>query len=278
MVYPNSCGADAISCDSGGTSGSSGTLQDRVSPRRGGVLILHDLFAGDGIVNGCTLGLAVRLWGVARFLTNSHCTKTKGSVDPNYLYYQGTYGNYYDLVGREWSDPAWFGCQWSSKCRRSDAAFIEFQTADYQFAKIAEPTTPNTSSITVDRFSNFTVTHEWQVPMEMPVVGKRLHRVGSSTGWTYGNVSHTCQDLRDPDGSALICQYLVATDVTSKVGDSGAPVFFIPNLAPSEDPDGAGAPRDVWIYGLHNGSTTEGLAVFSFWESIQVELGDITLQ
>ena len=55
-----------------------------------------------------------------------------------------------------------------------------------------------------------------------------LHKVGSETGWTYGDVFGTCVDIRDSRSGALI----VCSDRANlyvRPGDSGSPVFIVNN-------------------------------------------------
>lgn len=67
-----------------------------------------------------------------------------------------------------------------------------------------------------------------------PVQGDSVHKIGQTTGWTYGVVTNTCvtfaRDFSDYSSSygqvILSCQDLA--DYGRNSGDSGAPVFIFP--------------------------------------------------
>jgi hypothetical protein len=50
-----------------------------------------------------------------------------------------------------------------------------------------------------------------------------LHKIGRSTGWTYGGVESTCDDHMSDAGVVVKCTDRV--DYSRASGDSGAPVF-----------------------------------------------------
>jgi hypothetical protein len=55
-------------------------------------------------------------------------------------------------------------------------------------------------------------------------MGDPLHKIGRTTGWTYGPVVRSCIDVNlDDTDITLTCQTVVAAGVG--VGDSGSPVF-----------------------------------------------------
>jgi hypothetical protein len=104
-----------------------------------------------------------------------------------------------------------------------------------------------------------------------PVQGEALDKIGSSTGWTWGNVSETCVDVGTavvPGGHVsgderFLCQDRASLGATG--GVSGSPVF---------KPGGPG-PSDVPFYGVSWGSDPwpSTRTTFSSWSGIFSELG-----
>ena len=101
-----------------------------------------------------------------------------------------------------------------------------------------------------------------------PFQGETVHKVGRTTGWTYGPVSATCRDI-NVSGSdvTLFCQSLVRSGVGG--GDSGSPVFY--SLAGNK----ARLVGILWGGGIdQQGSTT---FAFSPLENIEEELGPLKI-
>ncbi len=74
-----------------------------------------------------------------------------------------------------------------------------------------------------------------------PTLGETLHKVGRTTGWTYGEVIVTCLNLRVGENVTLLCQGRVAAGV--EAGNCGAPVFSVDG---PDVPDGT----DATLYGV----------------------------
>lgn len=192
------------------------SLEDRVRPTLGGLRI-------NDTNGGCTLGFNVNYGGTRAFMTNSHCTDVFGAVT-NDPFYQSTWGFSTPFIGNEFLDPSLrsygFYCPGGrDDCRWSDAALIQYNAGtDRAFGRIAR-----TSS--ADRWDGSrTITGRFWISGKQTsvAVGDQLHKMGATTGWTYGGVDATCVHY-DMGDRYLMCQGLVNAGVY--FGDSGSPVF-----------------------------------------------------
>jgi hypothetical protein len=243
------------------------TLQSTRRPVLGGTQIQR---AGGGT---CTIGFtAVRL-GVAGFVTNSHCTATRGVVEGS-VYHQATVSGVTNRFGVEAADPAYFTgwplCPPGRQCRFSDSAFIARNagqnaatlpaSADFGYLAVAD------SNLTI--FNKFHIVGEVPFPLE----GEYLTKVGRTTGETSGEVSDTCVDINSfnngqDTGFTYLCQDRV--DASSNNGDSGSPVF---TWSSASLPQGATIPAH--LYGILRGGNGSSFA-FSAMSNIEFELGQL---
>jgi hypothetical protein len=238
------------------------TLQQRVRPVIGGVQIYFAVSSSSAFL--CTLGFNALNAGDARFsfITNSHCTRNRGNVAPATLYHQPSPGAG-SFIGTEVEDPPFFTggvCPAGRRCRRSDAARAVYARG-VTFLRGRLARTTGFGSITIA--GNWTVVGE-----ESPVVGRTLNKVGRTTGWSAGRVTHTCVTV-NVSGSVItmICQDIVRANVGA--GDSGSPVFR--RISPSS--------QSVVLNGiLWGGTTISGFThfVFSRISLIEAELGPLT--
>jgi hypothetical protein len=81
---------------------------------------------------------------------------------------------------------------------------------------------------------------------ETSTSGDWLYKVGITTGWTYGDVQGTCEEIEYneetfPDSPHILCADLV--DLQSEPGDSGSPVFTYSGTLTS----GTGTMRGILI-------------------------------
>jgi hypothetical protein len=205
-------------------------LTDNVRPLQGGIQIAFSQYR-------CTLGFNAIRAGVEGFVGNSHCTNTPGVVEGT-EYYQPTTGNPANLIGHEIADPPYTpqpcprrgrsGQEAVCWSRWSDSAFSLRETAvTATQGLIARPQSPNTNP------PDLTIAGSFQIVSEGPSLkGDTLNKVGITTGWTQGRVMRTCADSAVAGTTptiVLICQDYVAAGVN--FGDSGSPVFQIPNPA-----------------------------------------------
>ncbi len=199
------------------------TLRDRVRPVRAGLQI----FQRDQFL--CTLGYAISFvgnGGIANgFLTNSHCTDTFWGLDAAAQFQIAITA--VDSIGREVRDPAGFACGYRGRktCRYSDASILGDVTGNrlqgrvLRLVEVTDGDGEFGSTEIVER-QDLLVTSV----STSSTVGDIHDKVGTATGWTSGEVTHTCVDLRGTTTKLrLLCQDESHTFAFS--GDSGSPVF-----------------------------------------------------
>lgn len=242
------------------------SLSSRFRPAPGGVQIEADI--GLTRYRRCTLGFNAERNGVAGFVTNSHCTKTRGASEGIDIHQPDdpvlSEGN---KIGDEEIDPPYFSrafCPTGFRCRFSDSAWIRYNTAP---GKDIARTTNDVGSRTINSANpRLTIVSE----TAQPLMGMTLSKVGRSTGWTHGQVTATCVDTVVANTKILMrCQSIVTrtfgTHRITAAGDSGSPVF---ELLPNE--------QDVSLHGILWGEQEEGLRfVFSPMQSVQGEIGPL---
>lgn len=237
------------------------TLRDEVRPLIGGLQIDY--------VNGgpCTLGFNAIRAGVNGFVTASHCSQTRFGLDGT-VYYQPTdpASNY--RIGVELFDPAPFSgsqCPSGRRCRYSDSSFVRYDSG-ISFTRGIIAKTTGGFSITIDDTSRFRITSKGDAGLNQLV-----DKVGRKTGWSWGRVVGVCirVDIENTD-ITLLCQTLA--EYYSEPGDSGSPVFIIPNYPYSDD---------VILVGIHRGRFPQDInkRVFSPISGIQNtrDLGTLTV-
>lgn len=216
-------------------------LTNAIRPVDAGVLITNE-----NTGSWCTYGFTAVRNSMLGMVTNSHCTRTLGSVDSDRFHQPVVNGTSY-LVGTETVDPAYFNssrdarCPANERCRYSDSAFVKSDNVlSLNKGYIARPDSVNTGSILIDHtYPRFRITSTGAA-----LVGLSVNKVGQRTGWTSGAVTHTCVTVeRHRDANVwdtLLCQY--GTSYGHAQGDSGAPVFRLSNSS-----------GDVQLLGLHHG-------------------------
>jgi hypothetical protein len=192
-------------------------LQDKLRPTPGGVQVVFSGFA-------CTLGFNAMLGGSFGFVVASHCTDSFGELEGT-RFYQSLPTNA-NAIGTEIADPGFFTdppCPQGMRCRYSDTAFAKYDKPVLGgMGKIARPSSNGSLSgpLTLNPPSaRFAIKSR----MSSPLVGQTLHKVGRTTGWTYGTVIATCADVNEDVDILLLCQSLV--QIGGGPGDSGSPVF-----------------------------------------------------
>lgn len=225
------------------------TLQQHVRPLQGGLQIAFS----EGI---CSLGFHAILDDVQGFLVASHCTEEYGELDDTEHHQPSEEGDL-NLIGQETVDPPFSrsrcpGVINVNECRHSDAAFDQLagnvdDDVDVDFGHISRTENVNSGSLQID--GTFRITNRAR---GNATLGETLGKVGRTTGWTEGQVTNTCINVRvvgrNVKGSkALLCQDMVEAGVGA--GDSGSPVFRVTN-----DPED----EDVTLHGILWGATTDG--------------------
>ena len=243
------------------------SLRDKFRSMPGGVQVEADTaWLGYSI---CTMGFNAIRAGVSGFVTNSHCTKKQGGNQGTDFHQPDdpwwTEGN---KVGDEIADPAYFTggvCPSGRRCRYSDSAFIDYTIS--RGSNIARTTGWNNGSLNIHSTrTRLTIVGE----MSAWVDGSELDKIGRTSGWSYGHVEGTCQNINVAQTDiTLLCQYRVnrlpdRTYTMSDFGDSGSPVFRWQG-------------DTVVLSGILWGGTTNGSTfVFSPMSQIEQELGALT--
>jgi hypothetical protein len=253
------------------------SLRERVQPLGGGIQLVFPN-AMPGFVSLCTLGFNVVFNEPRRsqdyFVTNSHCSETRGVPDGTPYHQQQIAVLDPKLrIGAEVIDPPFLttapGCPYAPfgfVCRYSDAAVAAYETArtPVRFGSIYRTeffgTGASAGSVTLANGpDHFTISGEAPYPLG----GEILNKVGRTTGWTRGPVIATCVDVGvSGTNIAMLCQDYVGAVVGG--GDSGSPVF-----------EQVGDSRYATLYGiLWGGGGT--VFVFSAMENIRFELGNFS--
>jgi hypothetical protein len=215
----------------------------------------------------CTLGFLALHGTQESFVTNSHCTSTQGGTEAT-PYYQPTSSVDPTVIGIEVDDPEyWRGdlCPRGNKCRYSDSARIRRESnRDFSRGYIARTSAANNGSLEVTGSFEITGKHsQTTVGSGCPVVGTTLNKVGRTTGWTAGAITHSCVHV-GVLGSNIAQLYQVRVEAGVGSGDSGSPVFG--NISGS----------NVTLYGIlwGGGSST---FVYSPLVNVEHELGTLTV-
>ncbi len=204
-------------------------LTDRVRPATGGLRVNDDPF------EHCSLGVNVAVGNARMFLTASHCTDALAQLTGT-SFYQSTLNHSGHFIGTEVTDPSGFTTQHpdcddayvspppspDDRCRWSDVARIAYEdsvaSTHGEVAQTASADRWNGSTTIVGAFE--ITGKEYTV-----VVGDTVHKVGATTGWTYGDVDQTCADRRHPDNSNVIMVCDHGVNAGAYFGDSGSAVF-----------------------------------------------------
>jgi hypothetical protein len=253
------------------------TLQDRVRPVPGGAQITFRAPSeGPGLLFVCSIGFNARLEsrpGKEFFVTASHCSDIQGGNQqtPYFQPLPKSGQPNADRIALEFRDPRYGDagglCVYEGfRCRLSDALLARYTNESWSdFGTIARTTfaLQRIGSLKIDsRNPRWTVVGE----LGFPFLGEIAHKVGRTSGHTFGPVIFTCVDT-GVNGTDIvqICQDWVLAG--SQGGDSGAGVF-----------EEAG-PDEVFLVGLlWGGGTLEGAPVFIFssMEQVEQELGPLS--
>ena len=232
------------------------SLRDKMRPMRGGIQVEADtaVFAA----KFCTMGFNAIHNNGRGFVTNSHCTRIRGGAEGTDFHQPTDPWNPFadqNKVGDESVDPPYTTssiCPPGRVCRRSDSAFVEYDSSGlFGGAALARPTA--IGSLTVSSTDPpFRIIGETLFPID----GATLNKVGRTTGWTSGLLSGTCLTVNVADTNVtLLCQYRVLRSTgpltkISDLGDSGSPVFR---------QDGG---NDVNLFGILWGGDDDGTRFF----------------
>lgn len=179
----------------------------------------------------CTLGFNALLRSQRVFVTASHCSGAMNQVD-NVLQYQAVYG-LGNEIGYEVADPnlrtcrpLWYSQFTVSNCRTADAsAYAYYSHVSASLGRIARTTwygANQRGSLTIEPATPF-----FQITAKNTgggAVGTWVDKVGRTSGWTRGQVTHSCVLLSNA-GVYYKCQ--TKTSTWSEPGDSGSPMFIV---------------------------------------------------
>jgi hypothetical protein len=241
------------------------TIQSAARPVPGGVQII---FLDLPLAYFCTAGFNAYLDGDFGFVTNSHCTKSRGAVDGT-TYAQGN-DPFGATVATEIADPPYFTgdpCPGGYQCRYSDSSFAQYNTSNLgSLGKLARTSSRGlvTGSITLKpSTSRFSISGTASA-----LSGQTVNKIGVTSGWTYGPIVATCADIGvSGTTNGLLCQNIVRAG--SDHGDSGSPVFSWTTG------------NNVKLLGiLWGGGTLDGQQVFVYspLANIQQELGALRVR
>jgi hypothetical protein len=174
----------------------------------------------------CTIGFPAMLQSDSTevFLTASHCTAVPQGFDGGEAYQPAVIAFPSSLIGEELLDPAPFSCGLYD-CVHADVAVFA-ASAPLNFGHVARTTDAyDCNSCSAPLTLNHT-------PPTLPINGQAggviqhetLHKVGTATGWTYGKVKSTCENVfKSEIGLWVLCSDIVSFG--TRRGDSGGPVF-----------------------------------------------------
>lgn len=212
----------------------------------------------------CTMGFAAIRDNVPGLVSNSHCTTQVFNPDADSVYQLSTARH----VATAAVDPNAYQCGFN-RCRGADAAFFSATSLlPMGVGLIARTTYSNNGGWNGGNGSVNTNTNApyWYVTAEENdnlVLGTRVEKLGSITGWTYGYIDNTCSDLWIDGISKMRCAY--RSEYHSEGGDSGGPVFIISDQAASR----------VTLAGIHSGHVDAGInhSYFAKLSRIKSDLG-----
>lgn len=266
LGIPNS----AVHIEKGEPVSTETTLRQKLRPVEGGL----NLTETNSL---CTLGFNAQRSGIEGFVTASHCSATRSTVE-NTLYYQTT-NSFADKIGIETVDPPFTTggiCPITKQCRYADANFSTYNVG----ISVNRGFIEKTQSLNSPQLANNTnIVGSFQITdIAYALVGSKVNKEGRSSGWTDGTVTAVCADVA-VSGTPIIMLCQNEASYQSAGGDSGSPIFEIPTLGVD----------NATLVGIHWGGmspsglyTDEGYeltstGVFSPYSAIVSELGPLTV-
>lgn len=254
-------------------------------PLVGGLQIQH-LTAGGDTISLCTLSFIAVRNGVRGFVTNSHCSASRGARDGT-VYYQPTLVVEGETeieddfqIGVETIDPRGRPCKSILRCRESDSNFSRFEVAPPDPDDLPGETPPEVpanrgfiarpplDSVAWDGVSTFRIVRE--ATASAFFVGRVVTKVGMITGRTEGEVTQTGVTIKAFIFQGLLLRNQVLATYRDAKGDSGAPVIR------AHAPDPSGNQIDTTLLGIHWGEQKKtGLSVFSPIHNVEADLGPL---
>ncbi|WP_337171503.1 hypothetical protein [Gemmatimonas aurantiaca] len=225
--------------------------------------------------SGCTTTIGARRGSEELILTNSHCSANAWSLDGGSIR-QNNSGSA-PFFGAEVTDPSTYACGTlfvPRRCRHADVAaysatgvdLFPTDTLGWAPGLIARTTfgvaglMQTAGSTEVDSLDP-----HWTVIAEVnfPLWNEALHKVGVTTGWTFGSVYETCKDVRLGSHGRPLIVCADKAHLNMEPGDSGSPVFAMYG----------GFPNTVAFYGVGFAEDGGSSGVFSNFGQIKQDLG-----
>jgi len=209
------------------------TLLQRHRPIRGG------LHFGP---TGCTLGPLAKWGSDTVVLISSHCSELKWSADPSNTFLRQPY--FGPAWGREIHDKNGWKCHflWWDRCRKAEVAAYQVASVDleqgesqrYAFGELVRPINRVSGPGLTLGSKKIDVANPLVIDgvAEDVIVGEAIDKIGTNTGWTFGEVTNACSQRlvyvanSVPVDHGRYVECMVLTDYNSKSGDSGGPVFI----------------------------------------------------
>jgi hypothetical protein len=236
----------------------------------GGINVLGTSPSG----GGCTLGIVAAWGGVNVLITASHCSSQTFQLDNSPLYQPSAARQ----VGTEFYDPGGWSCYLVYNCRWSDANLYSLtQGIAAHRGLIARPqfsagpgSTGGSTAVDLARpYFIVQTADDWQL-----VTGQFIHKVGRTTGWTWGQITQTCKDFfPDPpweNNKAVMCTYEPTMSVMG--GDSGGPAFALLGNGYNQLGDLVNLVGIVKGRNNHLAGHPNHRCVFSKWNYVKAEL------
>jgi hypothetical protein len=167
----------------------------------------------------CTLGVVLD-WESTRYVsTASHCGSHFFELDTTDTWYQDSSR----VIGYEAWDPASTGTYDGQPSRASDVELIKVNSTSSDRGAIAHTTYRDSATSGSLEIDTSHPSISIYATSSSPVDGLEVDKVGRTTGWTYGTITGTCDDVAYTNGMSVTCE--IATSVYTGEGDSGSPLF-----------------------------------------------------
>lgn len=232
-----------------------------------------------GVAQNCSLGVVVDHGSTRGMVSASHCSRSFWYLD------QGAAGRIFQpdtmrVVGYEEIDPGSWTCGLfgQNACRNSDASFIGMasgiQSHRGLIARTLSSAGPGSQygSLTVNPSRPYFIIDA--VDDGQMIEGQFIHKIGKTTGWTWGSITDTCYDSAQGFLFQLVVKCTYRSDMTANFGDSGSPVFALYGNGYNQNTD---LVKLVGILFAKSGNPGDSgfRSVSSKWNRVVMDLGSM---
>ena len=169
---------------------------------------------GGGAYEFCSLGMVLDRNGVRYVSTASHCGTTQSHLDPTDQWDQ-IYASSRFIGNEAWDT--------SATPRHSDVALIGLQDTVPSVRGAIGRTFPRDSGMSANRQIDTSRPFLYMsAASSTPVGGLQVEKEGRTTGWTYGSITNTCQDVT-VGTQTILCE--IKTSIWVGNGDSGSSLW-----------------------------------------------------